>query len=64
MYGVRKLRSYINNSPIRKAIYNRINPVITDVSLRDGLQGMSPEAINLSEKISFNVAMQYKIIKV
>jgi len=52
MYGIQKLKSYINKSPIRKAIYNRINPVITDVSLRDGLQGMSPEAINLSEKIS------------
>ena len=52
MYGVQKLKSFINNSPLRKAIYKHINPVITDVSLRDGLQGLSPETINLTDKIS------------
>ena len=52
MYGVQKLKSFINNSPLRKAIYKHISPVITDVSLRDGLQGLSPETINLTDKIS------------
>jgi hydroxymethylglutaryl-CoA lyase len=33
----------ILSCPLRTQIYNKINPVLFDVSLRDGIQGASPE---------------------
>lgn len=51
MIGIRLLQQYIGSSPIRNSIYKHINPVLTDVSLRDGIQGMSPNYMTLTRKV-------------
>ncbi len=36
--------------PMRTAIYNQINPILFDVSLRDGIQGLDPYVWNTEKK--------------
>ncbi len=50
MKSALKLLKYIKNDPLKYSIYQNINPILTDVSLRDGIQGMTPNDMTLCKK--------------
>jgi isopropylmalate/homocitrate/citramalate synthase len=45
------IKNTIQNCFKRKALLEKINPILFDVSLRDGIQNASPDAFPLSKKI-------------
>ena len=48
--AVNHIKNQIKSCSLYKDVYNYINPVITDVSLRDGIQGLTPELMTTEKK--------------
>ena len=48
--AVNHIKKQIKSCYLYKDVYNYINPVITDVSLRDGIQGLTPELMTTEKK--------------
>lgn len=48
--AVNHIKNQIKTCSLYKDVYKYINPVITDVSLRDGIQGLSPKHMTLDNK--------------
>lgn len=49
-HAVNHIKKQIKSCSLYKDVYKYINPVITDVSLRDGIQGLSPKDLTLDKK--------------
>lgn len=48
--AVRYIQSQIKRCGVYRDVFNHINPIITDVSLRDGIQGLTPEELPTEKK--------------
>ena len=48
--AVNHINSQIKKCSLYRDVYNYINPIITDVSLRDGIQGLTPELMTTEKK--------------
>jgi len=58
MLSAKLIRNKILITPKLKYLYELINPVLFDVSLRDGIQGMRPEEMPYNKKVTiFNEIM-------
>jgi hypothetical protein len=51
MLVAEKIKKNILGSVKMARIYNKLNPILFDVSLRDGIQGMKPEEMSYDKKI-------------
>lgn len=49
-HAVNHIKKQIKSCTLYKDVYKYINPVITDVSLRDGIQGLTPNEITTDKK--------------
>ena len=57
------IKNNITNCFKRKSILEKINPILFDVSLRDGIQNAKPENFPLSRKIdTFNSIINSNMI--
>ena len=63
MIGTKKLLSFLKKNKNYKEVYEFINPILTDVSLRDGLQGYLPEHFPTTAKIDmYHDICSYKFV--
>lgn len=49
--AIEYIKSNIRKCGDYKSIFNYINPILTDVSLRDGIQGLNPDKISTHKKM-------------
>lgn len=62
--GAKQLLNCIKNSEPHKSIYEFINPILTDVSLRDGIQSMAAETMPTHKKIDlFHKIVDFGAVK-
>lgn len=59
MLSAKLIKNQILITPKLKYLYELVNPILFDVSLRDGIQGMKPEEMPYNKKLKiFNEIMQ------
>ena len=51
MLSAKSIKNHILKTPKLNKLYNIINPILFDVSLRDGIQGLKPEDMPYNKKI-------------